>query len=277
MADFAIQAKAQDINFVAKFNSDLHNLMNVLGKTGVDVLAPGTAFKIYKASGTLASGTVAEKALIPDSGIAMGDPEITEVTYAKYRNLVSIEDVAKKGYEVAVGGSNDVMLRQIQKSIRASIFAAIAKGTGTAKAADFQAKVAQAAAFVTKAFEDEACTPVIFASPDDAYGYLGNHNVTLESQYGLSYLQNFMGIGNVIIDSNVPNGTVYGTATENLDLVAASLASIPGMDLTTDETGIVAVHNDADYSHASLEVVAYTGVAVLPVFTDRIVKVTAAA
>lgn len=277
MADFSIQAQAQDINFVGKFTTDLHNLMAVLSKTDVNVMAPGTAYKIYKSSGKLSTEKVAEKALIPDSGIAMGDAEIAELTYGKYRNLTSIEDIGKKGYDVAVGGSNTALLKEIQKGVRASIFTAIAKGTGTATGKDFQSKVAAAAAALAKAFEDEAYTPVIFANPDDAFEYLGSHTVTLENNFGLSYLANFLGIGNVVIDSNVTKGTVYGTAAENLDLVAASIASIPGMDMTTDESGIIAVHNGPRYENGALEVVAFSGLAVQPIYLDRIVKVTTAA
>ena len=244
--------------------------MAVLSKTDVNVMAPGTAYKIYKSSGKLSTEKVAEKALIPDSGIAMGDAEIAELTYGKYRNLTSIEDIGKKGYDVAVGGSNTALLKEIQKGVRASIFTAIAKGTGTATGKDFQSKVAEA-------FEDEAYTPVIFANPDDAFEYLGSHTVTLENNFGLSYLANFLGIGNVVIDSNVTKGTVYGTAAENLDLVAASIASIPGMDMTADESGIIAVHNGPRYENGALEVVAFSGLAVQPIYLDRIVKVTTAA
>lgn len=277
MADFAKEAMAQNINFVAKFTTDLHNLMNVLGKTQVQVMAPGTAYKIYKSSGTLSASAVAAKAEIPDSGYAMGEPTVVALTYSKYRNLTSIEDIGSKGYEVAVGGSNTAMLKDVQKGIRTSIFTAIATGTGTATAATFQAKVAKAAAYISKKFEDEACTPVFFANPDDVYDYLGAHSITVESNFGLSYLENFMGIGNVVIDSNVAAGTVIGTATENLDLVAASIGAIPGLDMYTDESGIIAVHNGATYSKASLETVAYSGVGVQPVYLDRIVKVTTAA
>jgi len=277
MADFAIQAKAQDINFVAKFESDLHNLLNVLGKTDVEVVAPGTAYKIYKVSGTASASAVAEKALIPDSGIAMGNATVVELAYNKYRNLVGIESIGKKGYDVAVGGANTALLKDVQKAIRASIFTALADGTGTATGTSFQAAVAAAAAQLEIKFEDEAFTSVLFANPADAYGYLGSHNVTLENQFGLSYLANFMGIGNVVIDSHVPSGTIYGTASENLAVIAASIASIPGMELTTDQSGIIAVHNGAKYENAALETVAYCGLAVQPAYLDRIIKATISA
>lgn len=277
MADVAIQAKAQDINFVTNFTTDLRNLMNILGKEDVQVVAPGTAHKIYKASGTLPTDAVAEKAEIPDANYTVGDPTLVEIKYDKFRNMTSIEKIGALGYETAVSASNNAMLKDIQKKIRSTIFTSIATGTGTATGATFQAKVANAAAYLEKKFEDEAHTPIIFANPDDAYGYLADHNVTLETSFGLSYLSNFLGIANVVIDSNVPAGTVYGTATENLVIDAASISAIPGMDLTTDESGIIAVHNGARYENAALDLVAYCGLAVLPVFADRIVKVTTAA
>lgn len=270
----ALAAKAQDINFVTKFESDLHNLLAVLGKSEVQVMAPGSAFKIYNTSGTLSAAAVAEKAAIPDSGIAADDGTVVALTYKKYRNLTSIEDIGKKGYDVAVGSTNDALLRLIQKAIRGTIYAGIATGTGTVSGANwnFQQKVAGAAGALTVKFEDEACTPVFFANPTDAYNYLGTSNITLQNQFGLSYLANFMGIGNVILDSNVPSNTVIGTAVENLEVVAASIAAIPGMDMTTDESGIIAVHTGALYTNAAIETVAYCGLAVKPVFLDRIVK-----
>ena len=277
MADYAIQAKAQDVNFVAKFESDLHNLLAILGKADVEVMAPGTALKTYASTGALDTTAVAEKGLIPDSAIAMGDAVITELTYQKYRNLVGIESIAKKGYAVAVGGANTEMLKLVQKKVRKAIIDGLAvSGIGTATATGFQAKVAEAAKYIAVKFEDEACTPVFFANPDDVYDYLGTHNITLEQNFGLSYLQNFMGIGNVIVDSNVPSGTVYGTATENLVVAAASVSAIQGMEVTTDESGIIAVHNGARYENGALETVVYCGLAVQPAIADRIVAVTAA-
>lgn len=277
MADLAVKAKAQDINLVTRFESDLHNLLAVLNKTDVEVMAPGSAYKIYKVSGSLSTATVAEKAEIPDSGYEMGDATTIELTYTKYRNLASIEEIGKKGYDMAVGKTGESMLRDIQKGIRSTIFTAIATGTGTATGTDFQSQVAAAAAYIAEKFEDEACTPVFFANPADVYDYLGSHSVTLEQNFGLSYLENFMGIGNVIVDSNVAEGSVYGTATENLSVVAASVASIPGMELQVDRSGIIGVHTGAKYENGAIQTVAYSGLSVQPIYEDRIVIATTSA
>ncbi len=273
----ALAAKAQDVNFVTKFESDLHNLLAVLGKSEVQVMAPGSAFKIYNTSGTLPAAAVAEKALIPDAGITTDNGTVVELTYKKYRNLTSIEKIGKIGFDAAVGASNDALLKLIQKAVRQTIYTGIATGTGTATGATFQAKVAAAAGAVAVKFEDEAYTPVFFANPTDAYGYLGTANITIQQASGLAYLANFMGIGNVILDSNVAAGTVIGTAVENLEVVAANVAQVPGMDMTMDERGIIGVHTGALYENGAIQTVAYCGLAVQPVFLDRIVKATAGA
>ena len=277
MANMVVAAKAQDVNFVTKFEANVQHLLSVLDKTSVDIVAPGTAVKVYETSGTLSASAVAEKALIPDSAITLGAPTTLSIEYKKYRNLTSIEKIGTYGYELAVGKTNEDMLKQVQNGVRASIFAGLATGTGTAAGATFQAAIAAAAGKVAEKFEAEFATPVFFVNPTDLYGYLGTHNVTLESEFGLSYLENFMGIGNVIADSNVPSGTVYGTAAENLMVVAPSMAQIPGMELTTDASGIIGVHNDALYENGAVQTVAYCGLAVHPAFLDRIIKASISA
>jgi hypothetical protein len=274
---FAKQAKAQNINIVNKFESTLAELLAVLGKSDVNVMAPGTAMNIYKSAGSLNSGEVAENGEIPASAIKMELEKTVELTYSKYRKLTGIESVGKLGYDIAVLGSNEAMLRDVQAKVRKSIYDGIATGTGTAAGATFQAAVANAWGKVTEAFEGEAATPVFFANPMDVAGYLGTANIITQSAFGMNYVKDFMGLGNVLIDSNVPAGTVYGTACENIDVVAANVAAIPGMDLHTDRSGIIAVHNGAKYDHGALESVAYCGLAVFPVFLDRVVKATISA
>jgi len=275
--NMVVLAKAQDINFITKFEANVQQLLSVLGKTSVDIVAPGTAVKTYNVSGTISAEAVAPKALIPDSGIAVSDGDTIEITYSKYRNLTAIEDIGKYGYELSVGKTNDEMLKQIQRKVRKTIFDGIKTGTGTATGANFQAAIAATAGKLAGLFEDEFGTPVFFVNPEDMYGYLGTHNITLESQFGLSYLANFMGIGNVIADTNVASGTMFGTVLENLEVVAPSLASIPGLEMTTDASGIVGVHNDGAYANAAVETVAYCGLGVHPAFKDRIVKATISA
>lgn len=278
MSDLAIQAAAQEMNAVAKFSTDLHNLLALLGKEDVNVVAPGTAFRIYRTSGTIASGDVAEKALIPDSEIEMDDGTLVEINFKKYRNLVPIEKIAKVGYHTAVAGANGSLIKQAQAKVRKSIIDSTAvTGVGTATAADFKAKLAKGAAYVAKKFEDEVYTPIHFVNTDDAYDYLGNSEITVQNAFGIAYIANFLGLGTVILDSNVARGTVYSTACENLDVVAADVTKVEGMELTTDESGLIAIHVSPKYENGAIETVVYSGVSALPIFADRVCKVTTAA
>jgi predicted metal-dependent TIM-barrel fold hydrolase len=89
----------------------------------------------------------------------------------------------------------------------------------------------------------------------------------------MSYIENFLGLGTVILDSNIDSGYVIGTAKENLEVIGASIEEIPDMDLRTDESGILAVHNDAAYANGAVETVVYTGLCVKPDYLDRVFKV----
>lgn len=86
-----------------------------------------------------------------------------------------------------------------------------------------------------------------------------------------------MGLGNAILDSNIPAGTVFGTACENIDVLSADVSAIDGLEMTTDESNCIAVHVAPAYSNGSIETVLYSGVQALPVIADCVVKVTSAA
>jgi len=280
MSILETNALAQSVNIVTKFESDLHNLLAILGKTDVEKVAPGTAFTVYETSGTLPAASVAENGEIPNAGYVTGNGVVKTVTYRKYRNLTSIEKIGMLGYDRAVGLTNDALLRDVQKAIRADIMTAV-KSAGstavTASANTFQSKVAKAVGKVVELFEDEAFTPIAFANPEDAFDYLGAANITVQTMFGISYIENFLGIATVILDSNITAGTVFATAAENLNLIAAAVDAVPEMDLTLDETGIIGVHTGAKYENGAIQSVFYSGINVFPSILSRIVKCTAGA
>ena len=272
---FALNAQAQDVNFVAKFNSDITPLLEVLGKSDLQVMSPGTVLKTYKTSGKLSDSSVAEKAEIPDSNITTGAATKTELVFKKYRNLTSFEQVQKLGYDAAVGATNTDMLKQVQAGVRSEIYTGIKGGTGTAsaKADTLQAKCAAAWGAIAVKFDGEAVTPVFFANPIDVADYLATASITTQTAFGLNYIRDFMGLGNLVVDSNVTEGTVIGTAAENITIAAAALTEFAG-EMTLDESGIIAVHNGVKFSNAAIETVCYCGIACAPVFADRVVKET---
>ena len=278
MANLAIDAQAQNINFVTKFEADLHNLLAMLGKADVQVMAPGTALKIYKDSGSLQTVQVADGEEVTASTLEMVVDKTVELDYKKFRNVVGIKAIGSMGYDIAVGGVANSMLRQVQKGVRSDIVGAVKTGTGTGtQASTFQPAVANTWAALTAKFEDEAITPLYFVNPTTAASYLGAANVTMQTAFGLSYIQNFLGLGTLIVDSNCEAGKVYGTASENLVVAAANLAAIPGMDYQMDASGIIGINTGAKYSNAGIEINVASGLKVVPEFLDRVIVTTVGA
>lgn len=273
---FAIKAKAQGINFVAKFEEDIKPLLAVLGKSDLDKLQPGQTLTTYPMSGKLSADTVAEGALIPDSKIGVGTPASVVLKYEKYRNLVPVESVQKYGYDVAVGGSNAELSRQVKAGVRTAIYNGIKTGTGTASGATLQAATAAAWGELAVAHEGESVEPVFFVNPLDLADYLGTATITTQSAFGVQYLENFLGLGTLIVDTNVGEGKVIACAKENLQIACAAIDEIAD-DMVTDETGIVAVHHGTRYENAAIESVCYFGLACAPFFADRVIVSTIAA
>ena len=265
-------AKAADLDLIMKFERDVAALQRLLGASDLQVLAPGTNLHTYTNTCTLQDGAADPGASITLSTYSTS-AATKELTFKKWRKAIPIESIAKQGYEGAVVATDTQLLRDVQKAVRGTIVSGIATGSGSATGATFQAALAAAWAALEEAFEDEACTPVYFCNYDAMAGYLGAASITVQSEAGVNYIENFFGIpGKIILDSNVADNYIYATAAENIVIAAADVSGIQGMDLTMDESGIIAVHHDPSYATAALETVVYTGLCVFPMFASRVIK-----
>lgn len=267
------EATANSVMVASKFENDIHNLLELLGKTDVKKVMPGTAYNIYKADSVgAAPAQVAEGALITDSAIKTTVDSTVELTYRKYRNLTGIESIGKYGYEIAVGETGKELLSRAEADIHAAITAAY-DTTATKTAATMQAAAADAWAALNVRMVNKRFEPVFFVSPATAASYLGTADIVIQDAFGLKYVQNFMGLGTLIVDPLADDATVFATAKENLDVVAVDLAGIPDMDMMTAADGMCGVHTDAAYSNGAIETVIYSGVSVFPVFSDAVFAV----
>lgn len=264
-------AKAQDVALIMKFERDVRALAELLSASDVQVLAPGTNLTSYVNTCTLQDGVVSAGQSITLSTYSTAATGRT-LTFKKWRKATPIEAIAAQGYEGAVVATDNQLVRDVQKAVRGTIVGGLASGSGSASGATFQAALADVWAKVEAAFEDEAAEPVYFANYDDIAGFLATASVTVQTDSGINYIQNFMGIpGKLVLDSNVPSGVIYGTAKENLVVAAADVRGIEGMPLEMDESGIIAVHHTPNYETASAETVVYTGLCVFPMFANRVI------
>lgn len=264
---------AQSVDFTELFNSNIKTLLKVLGKTRVTKLPVGSLIKIYKSEVTKVDGKVGENELIPLSKVTKKLDSTQELTFSKWRKLVSVEAIQSAGFGPAVNDTDNKLLREIQNDLKTSLFAELAKGTGKASGTGFQAAVANALGQLAVKFEDTDVQTVVFANPIDFYTYLGNASVTVQTAFGLQYIENFLGMGTVFFSGSVPEGKVYATVADNINVYAASLngGSIgKAFNLITDQTGLIGITHEAVNNSASYETVIMSALCMFPERLDGI-------
>ena len=267
-------AKVRDIDFTERFSKGIDTLMAMLGVTRKQEKRAGEVLKVYKATGTLESGAVAEGDVIPLSKYQTTYEAVGEAVLNKWRKVTTAEAISSKGYGQAVNDTNDKMLKDIQKGVRTSFVNFLATGTGEVAGVGLQATLAQAWGKLQVLFEDTSVQSVYFMNPLDVADYLGGAQISTQTAFGMSYIENFLGLGTVILASDVPKGKLYATAAENIVLYYIPVTSADmaqAFDLTSDATGLIGIHTGPTYDNLSAETVAASGVGLFAEKLDGIV------
>lgn len=255
-------ARVREVEFTYMFSENVKKLLEALGVTRKIAKQSGTVLKAYKAKGTLGTGTVAEGDTIPLSKYETEAVNFGEITLKKWRKATSAEAIIERGFDQAVDMTTDRMLKDVQKEIRSNLFTFLATGTGTATGAGIQAALAQAWGQLQIKFEDDAIQAVYFVNPLDIADYLAEAQISTQTAFGMTYVENFLGLGTVIVNSSVPKGKIYATAKENIVLY---YIPVNGADLgeafsfTSDETGYIGIHEEADYTNLTASDIVING------------------
>lgn len=263
-------ARAREIEFVAMFGENVKKLLEALGVTRKIAKQAGTTLKAYKAVGTLENGNVAEGEVIPLSKYTTEPVSYGEIELQKWRKATSAEAIVSRGFDQAVEMTTDRMLKDVQKKIRSDFFTFLATGTGAASGVGLQAALAKIWGQLQVKFEDDAVETVYFVNPLDVADYLAEAEVNTQTAFGMTYVENFLGLGTVMFNSSVPQGKIYGTAKENIVMY---YIPVNGADLekafafTTDETGYIGIHESSDYTNLTSSDTVING---MKLFAERI-------
>lgn len=267
------------VDFNIQFAGNLNKLIEALGVTRKIAVQEGATLKMLKVTGTLESGNVAEGDLIPLSKYETEDVAVGEVKLNKWRKATTAEAILKGGYDQAVGATTEKMVRDIQKTVRGNLFTFMATGTGAATGSGLQAALANAWGKLAVLWEDDAVETAYFLNPMDVADYLGGAQVEMQTVFGMNYIKNFLGLGDVFLNSNVPAGKFYATAKENIVLYYVNVASgeiSAAFGLTADETGYIGINEYADKDTARVIDLVMSGVTFFPERQDGIVVGTIA-
>lgn len=269
---------AQSIDFTEQFTGSISTLLQALNVTRMQPMAVGSQIKIYKSEVTKANGNVAEGEVIPLSKVTRKLADTKELAYKKYRKQTTAEAIQSAGFNAAVNDTDSKLLRSIQGDIKKDFFDFVQTGTTKTSADTFQKAIAQALGQLAIKWEDDDVQSVLFANPLDFYTYLGDSNITTQTAFGLTYIQNYLGFNTIILTGAVKQGTIAATASQNLNYAYAALNGNlnQAFNLTTDETGLIGVVHNSVTENASYETMALTSGVLFPERLDGIVVATIA-
>lgn len=292
-----------DKEFVKNFQGESDRLLEILGLFGVDTVAAGTALKMLKVTGTLNNAKTDPSTLPGESGnVTLGYSSGTayvegdEVALSKfsaawepvgeidskpYRKITTAKAIQRAGYIPAVVKTDSKMLSLIRSGIVSEFFTFLAKGTGVATGAGLQAAAANVDAKLGNTLEtngDASSNIIHFINREDAAAYLGTAPITTQTVFGMTYLQNFLGMTNVFLTNAVTKGTMYATPAENIHVFGIDFGALGSAGLTYEVSagGLIGVSHAPVYDHVSVETNVLTGMMLFPEVKDYIVKGTIA-
>ena len=279
-----ITVKAREIDFVTRFAKNWDALRTILGIMRPIPKAPGTRLVSYKTSmknDTLQGGaSVGEGEEIPYTEFQIEPVSYDDITLEKYAKAVSIEAVNKYGAEVAVQRTDDEFLNQLQNSVLTRFYAFLKTGTLRSAEATWQMALAMAKGKVIDKFNKmrRTVTEIVgFVNVLDVYKYVGGADVTIQTAFGLQYIQNFMGYSTLFLlsDPDIPLGTVIALPIENIDLYYVDPSNSDfaklGLNFTVaGETNLIGFHAEGDYKHAVGESFALMGMTLWAEYIDGI-------
>lgn len=280
-AQFTVAAR--EVDFVTRFTKNWDALREIMGIMRPIRKTPGTKLVSYKAEvdGELNGGTsVGEGEEIPYTKLKVTPVAYDDITIGKHARSVTIEAVAKYGAEVAVNRSDTAFLNAIQSKILEDFCTFLKSGSLTLTETTWQRALAMAKAKVLNKFAGlnlDVTQVVGFANIMDLYDYLGDKDIGMQTNFGLNYLQNFLGYSTLILlpDNYIDQGQVIALPVENIDLyyIDPADSDFAALGLTyrvQGETNLIGVHVEGDYSRATGDMTAVYGMKLWAEYLDGI-------
>lgn len=281
---------AREVDFVTRFADNWDALRNIMGIMRPIRKTPGTKLVSYKAAvdGTLQGGTsVAEGDEIPFTKMKVAPVSYSDIEVAKYAKSVTIESVAKFGADVAVEKTDDAFLVALQNKVLADFYTFLNTGSLTSTETTWQRALAMAKGKVLDKFAgmDKDVTEVVgFANILDAYDYLGDKDINVQTAFGISYVENFLGYRTLFLlpAKYIAQKRVIALPVENIDLYYVDPADSQfgqlGLNYTVQgETNLIGVHVEGDYSRATGDMYAIMGMKLWAEYLDGIAVITVSA
>ena len=240
-------------------------------------MTSGSTIKIYKMEQVNTPQQVGEGETIGLTKIQQKLARTIEMTLKKFRKQTTAEAIQRSGRNLAINKTDEKLVSSIQKSIKKDFYTVLLTGTGTASGTGLQATLSAAWGAVAKFYEDEDATPIYFVSSDDVAEYLATAQVTMQTAFGISYIQDFLGLGTVVIAPSLTKGKLVATAKENLRgayVPAQSSDLAQSFGLTADSTGLIGMTHAVSSDNATIDTLMFSSVVFYPELLDGVIVAT---
>ncbi len=268
----ADMAPAISVDFTSRISKNIVELQKLLGITDLIPMSAGTDIKIYKWDVGELADQVGEGKTIGLTKVTRKLANTISLALDKYRRNTTAETIQKVGRDIAINQSDEKLVGKVQKETKKSLYAALKKGSGTVTGATLQAVLANLWAKLQEYYEDEDVTPVYFINQQDVADYLGTAQITMQTAFGFTYIENFLGLGTAIISPQVTAKNPIATAKENMRgaYVPMSGDVAQTFSLMADSTGLVGMTHSINSGDASVDTLLMSCVKFFPEFQDGV-------
>ena len=276
-----IMVKAREIDFVTSFAKNMQALLDIMGIARMIRKENGSALKVRTASGTLESGDVAPGEEIPLSQYTVQDKVVGTIKIKKYRKGVPLEAIAEKGYAAAVDQTDQEFRSDLRNVILGNFYDVLNSGSLAGHETTWQMAVSMAIGRVKDKFEKMQRTDTgvaVFVNTIDLYKYLGGAQITTQTAFGMTYVEDYLGADVMFISSKIPENTVVATPLNNLIAYYVDPADSEfvqaGLSYTVDsETGFIGFHAQGNYERAISDMFAIMGVSLMVEYLDAVANI----
>lgn len=277
-----IDVKAREVDFVTRFGDTWEALRDILGIMRPIRKENGTVLNSKTATITLQDGNIAEGEEIPFSLAEVTEKPYGKISLEKYAKAVSVEAVDEHGPEAAISMTDEAFLNELQGKVLDRFYTYLATGELKDEAATFQMAIALAIGKVKDKFKKmrkNSSKVVVWVNTMDAYKYLGAAELTVQSQFGMDYIENFLGADKVFLSSEIAEGKVIATPVDNIVLYYVDPSNSGfrqlGLNYTVDgETNLIGFHAEGVYSNAIGASWALMGLTLFAEYIDAIAVIT---
>ena len=268
----ADMAPAISVDFTSRISKNIVELQKLLGITDLIPMSAGTDIKIYKWTVDELADQVGEGKTIGLTKVTRTLANTISLALDKYRRNTTAEAIQKVGRNIAINQSDEKLVGKVQKETKKSLYAALKKGSGTVSGITLQAVLANLWAKLQEYYEDEDVTPVYFINQQDVADYLGTAQITMQTAFGFTYIENFLGLGTAIISPQVTAKNPIATAKENMRgaYVPMSGDVAQTFALMADSTGLVGMTHSINSGDASVDTLLMSCVKFFPEFEDGV-------